>query len=140
MLYLYGSGSWKNDRKILKVGYTADIETREQGYRLHNPLGEILDTREGNEILEMKLHLRLKDYKVEFLDEWFHAEDPVFEIFKQEEEKIDEWLWENRSDVFFDQLSPQGTMKRDILDNLIKKYGPKRNNPSQEDIEAWKYL
>lgn len=140
MLYLFGSGSWKNDRKILKVGYTGDISTREQGYKLHNPLGEILDTREGDEILELKLHLRLKDYKVEFLDEWFHAEDPVFDIFNHSEEDIDKWLWENRGEIFFESLPAIGTLKREILDDLKKKYGEKINTSDKSDLEALKFL
>lgn len=140
MLYLYGSGSWENERKIVKVGFSDDFSTREASYRLHNPLGKVLDTREGDKILEEKLHLRLIHFKVEFLDEWFHAEDPVFEIFNYSVEEIDQWLWENRAEVFYDPLPGIGTLKRQILDELREKYGPKVNKPSPEDLESLKFL
>lgn len=130
MLYLYGSGSWENNRKIIKVGFTDDFEKRKQSYYLHNPLGKILDTREGDEILELKLHLRLVDYKVEFLDEWFYDEEPVFKIFQETVEEIDKWLWENRSQVLIYPTIPlPGTKKRKILDELRSKYS---NAVSQE--------
>lgn len=121
MLYLYGSGSYINDRKILKVGYTSDIETRKQQYLLHNPLGQFLDAREGDKILEEKLHLRLVDFKVEFLDEWFYDEPGVKEIFALCVEEIDKWLWDNRLDVFYPFPTP-GSIKRQIQEELGRKY------------------
>ena len=124
MLYLFGSGAWKNSRRIVKIGYTSDIDTRKQQYKLYNPLGEILDTREGDEILELKLHLRLIHFKVEFLDEWFFDEEPVFNIFKESEEDIDKWLWENRNDcLIYPTIPLPGTMKRKILDDLRNRFG-----------------
>ena len=124
MLYLFGSGAWKNSRRIVKIGYTSDIDTRKQQYKLYNPLGEILDTREGDEILELKLHLRLIHFKVEFLDEWFFNEEPVFNIFKESEEDIDKWLWENRNDcLIYPTIPLPGTMKRKILDDLRNRFG-----------------
>lgn len=136
MLYLFGSGAWKNSRRVVKVGYTGDIETRKQQYKLYNPLGEILDTREGDEILELKLHLRLIHFKVEFLDEWFFDEEPVFKIFQESEEGIDEWLWENRNDcLLYPTIPLPGTMKRKILDELKSKFGP-----SIKPIEGVKLL
>jgi hypothetical protein len=142
MLYLYGSGSWENNRKILKVGFTDDIESREQAYKLHNPLGKMLDTREGDRILELKLHLRLKDWKVEFLDEWFYDEDPVFEIFNLDEEELDNWLWENKSTTLLDPIFPeQGTLKRLILDSLNEKFNKNYRRPyTPEELEAMKLL
>lgn len=71
MLYLFGSGAWKGIRKVVKIGYTGDLEKRKNQYRLHNPLGEIISTREGSELDELRLHLRLYDFKVEFLDNGF---------------------------------------------------------------------
>ncbi len=123
MLYLYGSGSWENNRKIVKVGFTDDYEKRKQSYYLHNPLGKMLDSREGDEMLELKLHLRLTDWKVEFLDEWFYDEEPVFKIFQETIEEIDTWLWENRSQVLiYPTIPPSETKKRKILDELRNKY------------------
>lgn len=142
MLYLFGSGSWKNDRKILKVGFTDDFDSREQSYRLHNPLGVMLDTREGDKILELKLHLRLKDWQVEFLDEWFYDEPKVYEIFQEDVESIDKWLWENRSEtLLYPTMPDQGTMKRDILDSLNAKFNKNFKKPlTADEIEALKLL
>ena len=123
MLYLYGSGSWENNRKIVKVGFTDDYEKRKQSYYLHNPLGKMLDSREVYEILELKLLLSLTDWKVEFLDEWFYDEEPVFKIFQETVEEIDMWLWENRSQVLiYPTIPPPETKKRKILDELRNKY------------------
>jgi hypothetical protein len=142
MLYLYGSGAYKNDRKILKVGFTDDFDNREQSYKLHNPLGIMLDTREGNKLLELKLHLRLKDWQVEFLDEWFYDEPEVYEIFQHSEEDIDLWLWENKSEVLLNPFMPdQGTMKREVLDSLQLKFNKNFKKPlSEEELEALKLL
>lgn len=130
MLYLFGTGAWKNNRKALKIGYTDDIETRKNQYRLHNPLGEILKTREGDELDELRLHLRLFDHKVEFLDEWFYDEDEVFKVFDQPYEEINKWLWDNRIEntLFYPTIPSPGTLKRKILDELRKKYGENSNN------------
>lgn len=124
MIYLFGTGAWKNDRKALKIGFTDDIETRKQQYKLHNPLGEIIKTREGDELDELRLHLRLFDFKVEFLDEWFYDEEEVFKVFDQDYEEINKWLWDNRleNNLLYPIPSP-GTMKRKILDEIKKKYG-----------------
>lgn len=136
MLYLFGSGAWKNSRRALKVGFTDDFEKRKQQYKLYNPMGEMLDTREGDRLLEEKLHLRLIHYKVEFLDEWFYDEDPVFEIFKESIEEIDSWIWENRGEcLFLPTLPSPGTLKRQILDELREKYG----NP-HKPVEGVKLL
>lgn len=142
MLYLFGSGSYKNERKILKVGFTDDFETREQSYKLHNPLGVMLDVREGNKILELKLHLRLKDWQVEFLDEWFYDEPEVYKIFQLSEDEIDIWLWENKSETLLYPFMPdQGTMKREILDNLQQKFNKNFKKPlTSEELEALKLL
>ena len=130
MLYLFGTGAWKNNRKEIKIGYTDDIETRKNQYRLHNPLGEILKTREGDELDELRLHLRLFDHKVEFLDEWFYDEDEVFKVFDQPYEEINKWLWDNRikNTLFYPTIPSPGTLKRKILDELRKKYGGNGNN------------
>ena len=142
MLYLFGSGSWKNDRKIVKVGFTDDFSTREQSYKLHNPLGEMIDTREGDKYLELKLHIRLRDWQVEFLDEWFYDESEVFELFQIDEEELDKWLWDNRSETLLYPTMPQaGTMKREILDKLQEKFNKNFKKPyTPEELEALKLL
>lgn len=123
MLYLFGSGTYGKSKSFLKVGYTDDLDTRIKQYKLHNPGGILIDSRDGDELLESKLHLRLFYYKEDFLDEWFYDEPEVLEIFKEDEETIDKWLWDNRLEVLQSPLIPlPGTKKRKILDYLIKKY------------------
>lgn len=129
MLYLFGSGSYRNDRKIVKVGFTDDVRIREAQYKLHNPLGEMIATRQGDEILELKLHLRLQDYKVEFLDEWFYDEPEVQEAFGSTIGTIDQWLWNNRSDIFY-PLPKIGSKKRTIYEELRSLF----DNPINPDI------
>ena len=136
MLYLFGSGAWKGNRKILKIGFTQDIETRKLQYKLHNPLGEMIKTREGTELDELRLHLRLFDFKVEFLDEWFYDEEEVFKVFDQEYEEINRWLWDNRlqTPLLYPTLPSPGTLKRKILDELRKKYGGSNNLEGQKNL------
>lgn len=135
MIYLYGSGAWSGNRKILKIGYTSDLELRKEQYKLHNPLGEFLNTREGDLKLELKLHLRLYDHKVEFLDEWFYDEEEVFKVFESDIEEIDKWLWENKAECLICPVIPlPGTLKREILDELRQKFSNSNN------IEGTKFL
>jgi hypothetical protein len=124
MLYLFGTGAFKNDRKAVKVGYTAtkSKKERETAYLLHNPLGVFLGWREGDKILEEKLHLRLRDYKVEFLDEWFYYEPNVEVIFGSSTSEINKWLWENRGELFYPLPKP-GSLKRTIYEELSNLYG-----------------
>lgn len=123
MLYLFGSGSWNNNRKILKVGFTNDIEVRKSQYKLHNPLGEFIKIREGDEELELKLHIRLSEFQVEFLDEWFFNDPEVIDIFDHTEDEIDNWIWKNRFDTLcYPQIPLPGTLKRKILDKLKIKF------------------
>lgn len=117
MIYLFGSASWDTGRKIVKVGYTANKEERERAYHLHNPGGVFLGWRPGNEILEAKLHLRLIDWKTEFLDEWFDWDPAIMGIFGEPEGKLDKWLWTERGRLFF-PFPPPGTKTRDIFDQL----------------------
>lgn len=123
MLYLFGSGSWSNQRKVVKIGFTNDIEKRKSQYKLHNPLGEFISVREGNEEDELRLHLRLYDFKVEFLDEWFYDEKEVFDVFSQDYSEIDKWLWDHKSEVLiYPQIPPPGSLKRTLLDNIKSKF------------------
>lgn len=125
MLYLFGTGAFKSSRKAVKVGYTGDgsKETRETAYNLHNPMGEFIAWRDGDRTMELKLHLRLADYKVEFLDEWFYYEPEVETIFGSPVSDLNDWLWDNRGTVFYPLPKP-GTLKRKIYDELsILKQG-----------------
>lgn len=134
MLYLFGTGSFKNDRKAVKVGFTDDFDTRKTQYYHHNPLGEMILTRDGDELDELRLHLRLVDFKVEFLDEWFYNEPEVYNIFTEDYKKIDEWLWENRDRTLLNPDIPlPGTLKRKLLDRI-------RSDRGETVIDGQKHL
>lgn len=124
MIYLFGSGAWDSDKKVLKIGYSSKQDERETAYLLHNPLGKFLAWREGEKDLELKLHLALVDCKEDFLEEWFYDEDLVLERFGWPIEKLNKYLWDNREDLFFNPFIPsQGTLKRKIYDELFSLYG-----------------
>ena len=122
MLYLFGSGAWRNSRRIVKIGFTDNMEKRKINYIHYNPLGEFLGERDGDRKDELRLHLRLYDHKVEFLDEWFYDEEEVFKVFNDDSyDNVNSWLWEHRGETLLDPQSPlPGTLKREILDDLQK--------------------
>lgn len=124
MIYLFGTGAWKNDRKAVKIGFSGNFDKRRKNYYHYNPLGEFLGEREGTEKDELRLHLRLYDHRVEFLEEWFYDEPEVFRVFQEDTyEDIDRWLWEHRGDTLLvPQIPLPGTLKREILDDLSKKF------------------
>lgn len=124
MIYLFGSAGWDTGRKIVKVGYTSNKEERERTYNLHNPGGVFLGWRPGSEILEAKLHLRLVDWKTEFLDEWFDWDPQIMKIFGEPEGKLDRWLWTERDRLFYPIPAP-GTKAREIFDQLRVGAGEK---------------
>lgn len=133
MLYLFGSGSWDNNRKIIKVGFSDDFDKRKLSYYHHNPLGKMINTREGTLLDELRLHLRLIDYRVDFLEEWFYGEDKdgedIINIFNESYEEINKWLWENRQRTLYSpQLPAPGTLKRELLDELTKTYKGKEKD------------
>ena len=84
MLYLFGSGAWENNRRVVKIGFSDNMEKRRVNYNHYNPLGKFLGEREGDRKDELRLHLRLYDHRVEFLDEWFYDEEEVFRVFNEE--------------------------------------------------------
>lgn len=119
MLYLFGSGSWKDNQKFLKIGFTSDLESRKVQYKIHNPLGEFISVREGDEMLELKMHLRLLNNKADFLEEWFYDEKEVYDVFNSSEEDINKWLWENRGEcLLYPSIPSPDSLKGLILKEL----------------------
>lgn len=119
MLYLFGSGSWKDNQKFLKIGFTSDLESRKVQYKIHNPLGEFISVREGDEMLELKMHLRLLNNKADFLEEWFYDEKEVYDVFNSDEEDINKWLWENRGEcLLYPSIPSPDSLKGLILKEL----------------------
>lgn len=122
MLYLFGSGAWENNRRVVKIGFSDNMEKRRVNYNHYNPLGKFLGEREGDRKDELRLHLRLYDHRVEFLDEWFYDEEEVFRVFNEDSyDTINTWLWEHRGEVLlYPQIPLPGTLKRELLDDLQK--------------------
>ncbi len=102
MLYLIRTFGRGKDRTALKIGFTDNIKNRSQHYRLHNPFYEQISTREGDLILETKIHLYLTalGYKESFLDEWFVDIPAVLQEFHADIKKIDRTIWKNRNSLF----------------------------------------
>ena len=135
MIYLFGTGSFKGETKSVKVGYTDNKEKRIKAYGMHNPKGEFLAWRPGDETLELKLHLRLQDWKEEFLEEWFVYDPEVERIFGQSEDEINRWLWENRLDVFYKPGHKGGKKVEKIKKEIESIFNPKRiENENSESI------
>lgn len=100
MLYLIQSSDIDTGVKVLKIGYTDDIEKRKSQYKAHNILCKFLDTREGDEVLEKEFHLRFTDYKYPELDEWFYWHQDIIDHFHDTPEELDLWLWEKREKLY----------------------------------------
>lgn len=102
MLYLIRTFGRGKNRTALKIGFTDNIKSRFQSYRLHNPFYEQISEREGDRILETKLHLYLTalGYKESFLDEWFVDSSAVLQEFHADILKINRTIWRERNTLF----------------------------------------
>lgn len=119
MLYLIRSFG-RNNKSSLKIGFSDDYKKRLDSYRIHNPFSEVITTREGDEILETKLHLYLSKYKEDFLNEWFKDLPEIITLFHQNIPKIDKFVWKNRQDLFsVEDFKPTGNkIKKKIFEDL----------------------
>jgi hypothetical protein len=121
MIYLIRSHG-KGDSSLLKIGYTSSLKERNYSYIEHNPLLEIIDTREGDEELELTLQLRFSYYKADILKEWFTEESEILKHFKDSLDDIDMWLWIHREDVFKENTRSQKI--KNIFKRIYNKYAP----------------
>lgn len=121
MIYLIRSHG-KGDSSLLKIGYTDSLEARNYSYIEHNPLLEILDIREGDEVFERKLQLRFSYHKAEILNEWFNEEEEIIDHFQDTLENIDAWLWMHREDVFSENTRSRKI--KQIFKDLYNKFAP----------------
>ena len=79
-----------NFHKVLKIGYTSNIDSRISQYTSHNFGFKLLKTREGDEELEKLLHYYFNKYliKESHNREWFEYNDEIineFDKFEKEE-------------------------------------------------------
>ena len=102
MLYLIRTFGRGRNKTALKIGFTDNLKNRSQSYRVHNPFFEPVSIREGDRILEAKLHLYLtaRGYKEDFLDEWFVDCPEVLSLFHTKLSKINKTIWKSRNALF----------------------------------------
>lgn len=101
MLYLIRSFG-REGKSALKIGFTDDIKNRINSYKYHNPLFELISTREGSLLDETRTHTYLTSfgYKLDILDEWFVDEDSVNQLFHKPFETMNKVIWYNRDKLF----------------------------------------
>ena len=121
MIYLIRSHG-KGESSLLKIGYTDSLEARNYSYIEHNPLLEIIDTREGDEELELTLQLRFSYHKADILKEWFSDEKEIIDHFQDTLDDIDMWLWIHREDVFLENTRSKKI--KNIFKRVYNKYAP----------------
>ena len=78
-----------NFHKILKIGYTSNIDSRMSQYISHNFGFKLLKTREGDEELEKLLHYYFNKYliKESHNREWFEYNDEIINEFEKLEKE-----------------------------------------------------
>lgn len=138
MLYLIRTFGRGRKKTALKIGYSGNIKARFTNYKLHNPFFEPISQREGNLVLETKIHLYLTalGYKEKFLDEWFYDCSEVLSCFHTGINKIDKTIWKHRNKLFNKKdFKDSENLKTKIYEelrmiNIIK-------NPQEID-KAWK--
>lgn len=88
MIYLIQG--YGNVGKLLKIGYTNNLDFRLSMFKTDTPNFELISTREGDEKFEDKLHEYFKSLSYNGSYEWFYYDEKIIEGFKtlQEENLI----------------------------------------------------
>ena len=123
MLYLIRSFG-RGRRSYLKVGFTDNISTRMNQYRIHNPQFELISTRQGTQEEEklLQLYLSLTGYKADFLNEWFIDCPEIYQTFHIKiNSKLKKFIWRKRDKIFkISDFSNSGM--RVLFENLRKLF------------------
>ena len=138
MLYLIRTFGRGKDKTALKIGFTDNIKTRFQSYLIHNPFFEQISIREGDRILEAKLHLYLtaRGFKAGFLDEWFLDCPEVLSLFHTKISKINKTIWRNRNALFSRADFKGGNDLREKIYEELRMINP---GPYKQQIDLdWK--
>lgn len=116
MLYLIESFS--SVGKVLKIGYTNNIEKRFNIYKSCNPDVVLLATREGDEKFERKLHKYFSDFKYNQGREWFYYNEKIVDEFStiQEEHLVSK----EELDPMFSIILDISDLEKEILNELSK--------------------
>ena len=129
MLYLIRTFGRGKSKTALKIGYTENIQTRLQNYREHNPFFELISCREGDLVLETKLHLFLtaRGMREDFLSEWFLDCPEVLLWFHASLREIDKIIWRQRDTLFMraDFKTGKGGIKAKIYESLLLQNKPR---------------
>lgn len=118
MLYLIRSFG-RNNKSVLKVGFTDEIKNRVSTYKYHNPFSELISTREGSLLDETRIHtyLRSLGYKLDLLDEWFINCDNVNQLFHKSFETMNKVIWKDRNNLF----RKDDFLKENIMNELYQE-------------------
>lgn len=127
MLYLIRSFG-RGGKSYLKVGYSDSLGNRMGQYRIHNPLFELIATREGSQEDELLIHLYLEalGYKVDILNEWFMDTPEILSRFHDNiQSKVLRKVWRNRESLFTiaDFNNP---LRKKIFERLRSTFGKSR--------------
>lgn len=97
MLYLINGSDLDNNGnpiKLLKIGFTKNLNQREKSYKSMGNFSGFIETRNGDKNLESAFHLYFRKYKYEKLNEWFYYNDEIINKFPQlTEDEIYKSLW-----------------------------------------------
>ena len=123
---------------LLKIGYAKNIDDRMKTYKTHNPLVQLLDTREGDYELENELHHYFKEYAYPNQFEWFYYNERI----------IKEFNTYKQGDIYDNSIEKEWVIKkikefltpRIIKTNYIYELLSKELTIPDEDIDCVKSL
>ena len=119
MIYLIKTFGPGRNKTALKVGYSGDPVKRFESYRIQNPFFEIVSSREGDQLMETRMHLFLTavGLKESFLSEWFKDLPQTRELFHAKVSKMNDYIWR-----FRDSLIKESDIKGRGSQNRLKIY------------------
>ena len=134
MLYFIKSYGPKGKLEpIYKVGYTNFFEKRLNQYFGHNPFIELISVREGDEELEILIHISLYSLGYRFqrdgrLNEWFIGNlSKIQYIFHSSKRYLEKVVWRNRDRAFsVDDINIRSDSFK-LLRRLYKEYNYRIN-------------
>ena len=108
---------------LLKIGYTNNIENRLKDYRTHNPLVELISSREGSPELENFLHKYFSEYSYSNQPEWFYYNDYIIDNFLKVESG--DYISKKRLMSILNYRLKLGKKRntKDLKNKYIEKYG-----------------
>ena len=130
-LYLIRTFGRSAKKTALKVGYTSDLKNRIDSYKYHNPFSELISTREGSNLDEVRVHTYLNSlgYKLDVLNEWFKDVDDVIQLFHKPFETMNGVIWKNRDNLF----TINDFKSENIMNKLYEEL-----KLIQNPVEGWK--